>query len=146
MTVFLGIGIPLGYIAMWTLIAKMLYRRYHPIEGEKRNCDLRAEHPEWHDGSGKYCRECGQVNKQWWQEQSKTAAVGLSDANLAWDCIAQALLWPLTILLYVMLTTITTDPPRSPREVQAENERQAAKISDLERDNKRLEKALEDAK
>lgn len=143
MTVLLGIGIPLGYIAMWTLTAKILFRHYHLIEGEKRNCPKRSTHPKWHGDYNTYCVECGEVNKQWWQETGSTAAKGLSDANLAWDCIVQALLWPLTILLYVMLTTITADPPRSPREVEAERARLQKRTEELE---KQLDAALEDAK
>lgn len=146
MPYLLGFGIPIGYLAMWTLTARTLYRRYHLIEGEKRNCPSRAKKPETHGNptSMKICTDCSKINKQWWQEALVDAtARGLSDANLAWDCMVQSFLWPITLTAWLMITSIMANPPRSPREVEAERARLQKRTEELE---KQLDAALGDAR
>ena len=139
----LGFGIPVGYLTMWTWTARTLYRRYHPIEGEKRNCPRREDHPETHgDGDKRVCAECSGENKQWWQSRYiQTTARGLTDGHLAWDCIVQSFIPPLTLIIFLMYTAVTANPPVSPREAKAREEVMRARIRELECINNTLSDA-----
>lgn len=141
----LGIGIPLGYLGAWTLTARTLYRRYHLIEGEKRYCPNRASKPDLHGSGGGdlVCLGCARTNRQWWQSAgTDTTARGLSDVRLAWDCIIQSFIPPLTLTVYAMFVLVTAHPPLSPRELQARDKEQARRIEELEAVNRRLSDKL----
>ena len=125
----LGLGIPTGYLAVWTGFARVLYQRYRVHEVEKANCPNRKRGSTSSYGYITYnhdsdCKDCREVNKLWWQDGGLTkTAKPYGNDELLFFAFLQGFLWPLVGPFYVMMRIVIANPTLAPSELK---EREAA--------------------
>lgn len=148
----LGIGIPVGYVAVWTGFARALYQRYRIHEVEKANCPNRKRGSTStstntygyltysHDND---CKDCRDVNKLWWQDGGLTnTAKPYGTGDLLFVAFVQAFFWPLALPAYAMVRIVMVNPAPAPSELREREAAARKRIEELEELNRKLSDAI----